>query len=240
MLRTFGFRYRCPICGGWFRKLLSHGPGRPGSVCPRCGSMERQRHLYLWLSEHTDFLSAPHRVLHWAPEGCLVGAFRDRGNLRYETADIDPAHSPDHVVDITATGLADASYDVMLCSHVLEHIPDDRAAMREMFRLIEPGGWLVAQVPLYAGDTTVEDPGLDDPGERRRRFGQADHIRIYGRDFYDRLREAGFEVELHRFRDEIPERKRRRYALAPDLSVIHQHEADSEFWTIPVARRPRD
>jgi SAM-dependent methyltransferase len=200
--------------------------------------MERQRHLYLWLKTHTDFFGARHRVLHWAPEGCFVRAFRGRANLDYETADLDPEYDPDHVVDITDTGLPGESYDVMLCSHVLEHVPDDRAAMREMFRLLRPGGWLVAQVPLYAGDTTVEDPDCADPAERLRRFGQADHIRIYGRDFYDRLREAGFEVDLHRFRDEIPESKRRRYALAPDLSVIQQDEKDSEFWTIPRARRP--
>jgi SAM-dependent methyltransferase len=200
--------------------------------------MERQRHLYLWLKTHTDLFTAPHRVLHWAPEQCLVSAFRARGNLDYETADLDPSGAPDHVADITDTGLPADSYDVMLCSHVLEHVPDDRAAMREMFRLLRPGGWLVAQVPLYAGDETVEDPDEADPQERLRRFGQADHIRIYGRDFYDRLREAGFDVELHRFRDEIPARKRRRHALAPDLSVIRQDEADSEFWTIPLARKP--
>ena len=201
--------------------------------------MERQRHLFLWLQEHTDFFTAPHRVLHWAPEGCFVDAFRARDNLRYETADIDPRGRPTTSPTSPTRACRTPSYDVMLCSHVLEHIPDDSAAMREMLRLLEPGGWLVAQVPLYAGDTTVEDPDCDDPAERLRRFGQSDHIRIYGRDFYDRLREAGFEVELHRFRDEIPERKRRRYALAPDLSVIHQHEAGSEFWTIPLARKPR-
>lgn len=202
--------------------------------------MERQRHLYLFLKTHTDFFTARQRVLHWAAEECLVRAFRRRENLDYETADLDPSGDPDHVADITDTGLPGESYDAMLCSHVLEHVPDDRAALREMFRLLRPGGWLIAQVPLYAGETTVEDPGEDDPAERLRRFGQADHTRIYGRDFYDRLREAGFDVELHRFRDEIPARKRRRLALAPDLSVIGQHEADSEFWTIPLARRQPD
>ena len=106
-------------------------------------------------------------------------------------------------VDLTRIPHANASFDSVLCCHVIEHIPDDRRAMRELRRVLAPGGFGILQTPVQSMDRTVEDPSVTDPAERRRRFGQPDHVRVYGRDFHDRLRETGFRV--HRIRWSIKE-----------------------------------
>jgi SAM-dependent methyltransferase len=108
----------------------------------------------------------------------------------------------------------DGAFDALLCHHVLEHVPDDRAAMRELRRVLRPGGWAILQSPIRSRlEATLEDPAVTDPRERERLFGQRDHLRQYGRDYADRLRAAGFEVRAERFFDELPPERRARHGL---------------------------
>jgi SAM-dependent methyltransferase len=186
----------CPICG-YHGTFISVGhPGRWDARCLNCGSRERHRLLHLWITEGGGDKLAGKRVLHFAPEKAFMR--RMRGNRLYETADLMQA-GVTHKVDITDTKLPDGNYDVVLANHVLEHIPDDRAAMRELFRLLQSGGLALLTVPINATrPTTYENPAISAAPQRWAHFSAHDHVRYYGLDFSDRLIEAGFQVETFR------------------------------------------
>lgn len=195
-LRYAGDRVRCPCCGGNFGQFLQVGqPPRP-AACPRCDSRERQRLLWLYLENRTNFFSAALRVLHFAPEDCFQAKFRSMPNLDYLSADLIST-SAMVAMDITRIAYPDGGFDVILCSHVLEHVPDDRKAIGELYRVLQPGGWAILQVPIdWTREKSLEDPAVTDPCERLRLFGQSDHVRVYGPDYPDRLKAAGFHVEV--------------------------------------------
>ncbi len=138
-------------------------------------------------------------MLHVAPESCLGERFRAHLGDGYLSADLCDDRAM-VTMDITDIGYPDASFDVIYCSHVLEHVDDDRRAMRELHRVLRPGGWAIVLVPII-GDRTFEDPRITDPREREAAFGQEDHVRRYGPDVIDRLREPGFTVEVTRASD---------------------------------------
>ena len=216
-----GRAVECPLCRGTFRRFLPAGrPPRPHALCPRCGTLERHRLLWRYLAERTRLLSSPLRLLHVAPEPALERALRRVPGLEYISADFETP-GVDLRLDLTALPFADASIDAILCSHVLEHVPDDRAAMREMRRVLAPDGWAILVVPVdESRETTYEDPSITDPAARERAFGQSDHVRWYGRDYADRLREAGFAVEEDRFGVTMPERERERFGIAAETLPI--------------------
>jgi SAM-dependent methyltransferase len=193
----FGRARYCPVCGSHCRRFLAHGPPSRSIqdvVCPACLSHPRLRLAWLFLSTRTDLLDGhPRRVLHVAPEPALTDLLRRSRNIEIESADLDSPHAS-VTLDITRTDRESASFDVILCSHVLEHVEDDRQAMRELFRVLRPGGWVMIQVPI-SSKPTFEDPSITDPAERERLFWQADHVRLYGLDISERLTKAGFEVE---------------------------------------------
>jgi SAM-dependent methyltransferase len=232
---------RCPICG-WRGLRFRRAPGtvRNRSTCPRCASQQRHRHLWLWLTRESTLLSgAPLDVLHFAPEAGIERRLRAASPpLRYRTADLDPRQGADAVLDLQALALADDSVDVVLCSHVLEHVSDDSAALRELHRVLRPGGWGVLQTPVNGLVTVEEQPG-DDPALRRARFGQDDHVRIYGRDYLDRLGAAGFEAEALLYRDQMPRTDLDRFGLRYDLRAEHGVDFDAldepwEIWRVKV------
>ena len=186
----------CPICG-YHGVFVSVGhPPRWDARCPGCGSRERHRLVHLWTTRDGGDQLAGKRILHFAPEKIVMR--RMRGNPLYETADLlQPGVT--HYVDITRTGLPEGSYDVVMANHVLEHIPDDRLAMRELLRLLKPGGVALLTVPINPSrQETYENPAITAPAERHAHFSAADHLRYYGLDFADRLGEAGFVVETFR------------------------------------------
>jgi SAM-dependent methyltransferase len=165
------------------------------------------------LERETALASAHLHVLHWAPESALAARFASRPNLDYVTADLAPGAAM-AVMDITAIPRPDESIDVLIASHVLEHVPDDGLALSEIFRVLRPGGMAALQHPIdYDRAVTYEDPAITEPADRERAFGQDDHVRVYGRDFDDRLRQAGFDVELRRYREELSAEERHRYRL---------------------------
>jgi SAM-dependent methyltransferase len=186
----------CPICG-YHGVFISVGhPGRWDARCLNCGSRERHRLLHLWITEGGGDKLAGKRILHFAPEKAFMR--RMRGNPLYETADLLQS-GVTHKVDITGTGLEGGHYDVVMANHVLEHIGDDRAAMRELFRLLKPGGFALLSVPINATrENTYEDPAVTAKAERWAHFSAHDHLRYYGLDFAERLSEAGFIVETFR------------------------------------------
>ena len=223
-----GNRYECPLCGRRYRKLLAYGyvTSRENALCPHCLSLERHRLLWLYLERETTlFESLPH-LLHIAPEVCLMRHLKPHYKSspeRYQTADLESPLADLHF-DIQQIPLADESFDVVICNHLMEHVEDDLRAMRELHRILKKGGWgvLLSPVDLQRA-TTFEDDSITDPKERTRIFGQYDHRRLYGNDFADRLREAGFEVEDLDYAARLTPEERTRYALPEDhIYVIHK------------------
>ncbi len=187
----------CPICGRRYRKFMPYGyvHSRKNALCPGCLSLERHRLLWLYLSNETEFFTDKLRVLHIAPEYCLLKRFEKMPNLDYVTADIE---SPLATVkmDVQEIPFPDGEFDVIFCNHILEHVEDDRKAMRELRRVLRPGGWAVMLSPINSSrEYTYEDASITDPAEREKHFGQKDHVRDYGRDFGERLVEEGFNVD---------------------------------------------
>lgn len=213
---VFGLKH-CPVCRTRVRNFWPTDNGRRQAVCPSCRCAERHRHLWLYLERATGLLDSDARMLHWAPEPAIKRRLQAVPTLRYETADLDPDVGVDHVCSITDNDLPSDAYDAILCFHVLEHIPDDAAAMATLIRLLRPGGTAFVQVPMFGAAVTDEDPAVTDPDERRRRWGRHDHVRQYGDDLDDRLAAAGFEVHVDLFRDQIPPWQRRRYGLVNHL-----------------------
>lgn len=216
----------CPCCNGNFPRFIAGGPSlRPNAYCPRCGSLERHRLLCLYLKEKTNFFTKKLKVLHVAPEKILQDIFRGLPNLDYVSADIA---SPLAMIkmDITDIPFDDNVFDVIICSHVLEHIPDDRKAMRELRRVLKSDGWSILQVPIDLNRAeTYEDPTITDPAERQRLFGQDDHVRWYGRDYLARLKEAGFRVYIDTFAREMTLDEVCRFCIitTEDIYQCHKH-----------------
>jgi len=186
------FPRRCNVCGYSGRFQAAGRPRRIDARCPKCGSAERYRLLALWLDRHGAFLRSAH-VLHFAPEAGLAALLKTRVG-RYQSADIAPGRA-DFVLDIEKIALRDASYDCVVCSHVLEHV-DDKKALREIYRVLKPGGVALIMLPVIEGwASTYENPNVTTPEERKRHYGQSDHIRYYGADVRSRIAAAGFGLE---------------------------------------------
>ncbi|MHB8658437.1 MAG: methyltransferase domain-containing protein [Solirubrobacteraceae bacterium] len=184
----------CPVCGGRFDRFKDDW-NRPDALCWSCGSHERHRAQWLLLEGRAELLERAGSLLHFAPEWALRRRLSARAGLRYVTADLEQP-DVDLKLDITAIALPDESFDAVICSHVLEHVKDDRAAMRELRRITAPGGWCLVMVPLDLRRTrTFEDPAITSPQDRERAFWQHDHLRLYAADIGERLQRAGFTVE---------------------------------------------
>lgn len=211
-----GNTFTDPIDGKSFRSFLPYGYGtqRNNVLSPSTLSLERHRLLWLYLKNETDFFTAPKKVLHFAPEQAFYKVFRNQKNLDYTTTDL---FSPlaDVKADICDLPFADNSYDIILCNHVLEHIPDDAKAMQELYRVLKPGGMGIFQIPQdLKRKKTFEDNSITDPKERAAIFGQYDHVRVYGRDYFDKLRSIGFRVVEEDYTKKIAPELVEKYCLA--------------------------
>lgn len=151
-------------------------------------------------------------MLHFAPEHELSKIFREKSYIDYVGADLFPRSSDLEKIDVTDISYPDNSFDVVYCSHVLEHVPDDRKGMTEIARVLKPDGWAILQVPITA-ETTLEDPTITTPEERLRVFGQSDHVRRYGPDYVDRLTESGLTVTVDQFAIDMDEELIHKYGL---------------------------
>ena len=193
----YGNKYTDPIDGSTFRAFLPYGYNkiRNNVLSPSTYSLERHRLLWLYLKNETSFFKAKLKVLHFAPESALMNKFKKLKNLSYDTIDLNSPIA-DIKADICDLPFLDNSYDFIFCNHVLEHIIDDNKAMKELYRVLKKNGIGIFQVPMdYNRDTTFEDFSVTNKKERNKLFGQYDHVRIYGLDFFDRLQKVGFTVE---------------------------------------------
>ncbi|WP_281226779.1 class I SAM-dependent methyltransferase [Flavobacterium aquiphilum] len=233
-----GDKYTDPIDGRSFKSFLPYGyeTQRNNVLSPSTLSLERHRLLWLYLNEQTDFFqseldsdssitktkqiklrdaeNSALKVLHFAPEQAFYKMFRKQKNLDYTTTDL---FSPlaDIKADICNLPFQDNQYDVILCNHVLEHIPDDTKAMQELYRVLKPGGMAILQIPQdLSRAITFADDTITDQKERAKIFGQYDHVRIYGRDYFDKLRSIGFTVVEEDYTNKIAPELVEKYCLA--------------------------
>ncbi len=215
---------RCPICGRRGRKFMPYGyvTSREDALCPRCLSLERHRMIWLWMERSTELFANRPRLLHIAPEVSLMRYFKRlyRGTDRYITADLESPLADMHF-DVQNIPMEDASVDVIICNHLLEHVEDDARALTELYRVMRPGGWGIMLVPEdRSRAATFEDDSITDAEERTRLFGQYDHRRVYGRDYDDRLRAAGFEVCRIPFAESLTQEERAMYCVGGDDLVV--------------------
>ncbi|WP_353147087.1 methyltransferase domain-containing protein [Flavobacterium sp.] len=213
-----GNKFTDPIDGKSFRMFLPYGYGtqRNNVLSPSTLSLERHRLLWLYLQNETNFFTKSEKikVLHFAPEQEFYKRFKKQANLEYTTTDL---LSPlaDVKADICKLPFPDDTYDIILCNHVLEHIPDDTKAMQELYRVMKPGGMGIFQIPQDLNrDITFSDDSITDQKERAKIFGQYDHVRIYGRDYFDKLRSIGFRVEEVDYTNNLPSELVEKYCLA--------------------------
>ena len=226
-----GNEVQCPCCDGSFITFLPFGVAdrrRAHAQCPACGSLERHRLMWLFIQERTPLLKQKQKLLHVAPERFYFDRLSKHPLVDYTAGDkFDPGYEyPKGTIDmdITRIQFPESTFDAVICSHVLEHVPDDGLAMRELLRVLKPGGWAIIQVPLSkAMARTDEDITITDPKERERRFGQHDHFRLYGLDLKDKLQAAGFGVEVVAYTDKFTPAERFRAGLPHDEDVYFCH-----------------
>lgn len=214
-----GNKVTCPVCENSYRKFLSYGSykvHRENVLCPYDLTLERHRLMWLYLKNDTDFFTAESiKMMHIAPEQCFHKTFKKQKNLDYTTGDLESPIADLHF-DLHKVPLDDDQYDVIFCNHVLEHVEDDAQCMRELLRIMKPGGWGIFQVPVdYSREETYEDPSITDPLEREEKFWQKDHVRLYGKDYSKKLAAAGFEVDVVDYKDKISKELFEKYRLDP-------------------------
>ena len=217
-----GRRVECPVCGHHYHRFMPYGyvKSRSNALCPHCLALERHRLMWLYLQRETNFFTASARVLHVAPEYCFLKRFEQLPQLDYVTADLESPLAKVKM-DVQQIPFGDDEFDVIFCNHILEHVTDDRLAMRELRRVMRPGGWGILLSPVNVErQTTFEDPTVVDPAERQRVFGQKDHLRDYGLDYGDRLREEGFQVEEIDYIQQLAEGEAQRYGLRPETIYL--------------------
>ncbi len=224
-----GSSFTDPINGKSYRKFLPYGYQnvRENVLAPGTLSLERHRLLWLYLKNETNFFKDPLKVLHFAPEQSFYNRFRKLPNITYTTTDLNSPLA-DVKADICDLPFENDTFDIIFCNHVLEHIPKDTEALQEMYRVMKPGGWGIFQVPQdLERRVTFEDNTITNKEERTAIFGQYDHVRIYGYDYFDKLRSAGFIVEEVDYTNSLPKTSVSRYRLA-------QGEI------IPVVKKPKN
>ncbi len=235
--RLRGDAYHCPFCNHKFSAMLPAGEKheiiqekkiigagyRENALCPRCYSTDRDRLLYLYLSRKTNIERQEYSILHIAPEKSLKNYLKSFSQLHYEAGDkfdegYENAYYDQDVmhVDLLDINKPDHSVDIVICNHVLEHIENDRQAMSEIYRIMRIGGWGILQVPISPIlESTFEQPTTS-PQEREHLFGQKDHVRLYGKDYKERLESIGFRVSTIHMNEVIPTEKMKIYGINPD------------------------
>ena len=215
-----GNKVECPVCERKFSKFLSYGSKvahRENVLCPFDLTLERHRLMWLYLKNESNFFTTSKlEVLHIAPEQCFHGKFKAQKNLNYLTGDLESPIADLHF-DLHHIPLEDNRFDVVFCNHVMEHVNDPIQCMKEMFRVMKPGGWAIMQVPQdMSREKTYEDASIVTPEDREKHFWQKDHVRLFGRDYPQWLEKAGFNVEFYDVTKKFDTETIERYRLIKD------------------------
>ena len=211
-----GNRYTDPIDGRSFRSFIPYGYNnvRKNALSPSTYSLERHRMLWLYLKNETDIFTKQIRLLHFAPEPAFHKIFKNCNNISYDTIDLNSPLA-EIKADICDLPIKNDTYDYILCNHVLEHIDDDIKAMSELYRVLKKGGIGIFQIPIdVERKNTFEDPSITSPKQRNKIFGQYDHVRIYGMDYFDRLKSVGFSVNQIYYGEKLSEEEIFKYCLS--------------------------
>lgn len=215
-----GNTFTDPIDNKSFRRFLPYGYGqqRNNVLSPSTLSLERHRLLWLYLQNETDFFKTTSisklKILHFAPEQAFYKRFKNLKHLDYTTTDLESPLA-DVKADICNLPFSANTYDIILCNHVLEHIPNHTKAMQELYRVLKPGGMAILQIPQDLNrEFTFEDDSITDKEERAKIFGQYDHVRIYGRDYFNKLRSIGFIVNEVDYTANLTKKEIIKYCLA--------------------------
>ena len=218
-----GNKHICPCCG-WKLRAFTHGGTslkvRHHGYCPRCNAKARHRRDWLFLEQKTNLFRDNLRLLHVSPKYSLLRRLKKLPNLRYTAVDLYTRPHMDIKMDLAATPVPSATFDAIICIHVLEHVKDDRGAMRELFRVLKPGGWALISVPIRLDQKTYEDSTITTPEGRRQAFGEISHYRFYGYDLVDRLEACGFQVQCDLGQDIDPQIMAT-YGLLDDENVFY-------------------
>lgn len=226
----------CLCCEESFITFLPYGViKRPNALCPRCGCLERHRLQWHFIHNQTSLFKTEHtiKLLHVAPENVFYKKFINNSLFDYVPCakfgegytDVYPEKTVN--ADITNLDFSDNSFDVIYCSHVLEHVPEDIKAMKEFYRVLKPGGWAMLQVPLDKNRLeTYEDFSITEPGKREIAFGQYDHVRVYGLDYKERLNKAGFKVDIYDYQAKFSQNDIFKYGfgVTEDIYMCHKEE----------------
>ena len=212
-----GNNVECPVCERSFSKFLSYGSDvahRENVLCPYDLTLERHRLMWLYLRDETDFFTAEKlNVLHIAPEQCFHKKFKEQKNLNYLTGDLVSPIADLHF-DLHSIPLENDRFDVVFCNHVMEHVDDAIQCMKELHRVMKPGGWGIMQVPQdFSRDETLEDPAIQSPEDREKYYWQKDHVRLFGRDYPRWLEKAGFSVTEFQKESKYDQNQIQRYRL---------------------------
>jgi SAM-dependent methyltransferase len=225
-----GNNVECPVCSKRYITFLPFGLKykRANALCINCFSLERHRLIWLFLKQKTKLFTAPQkiRMLHVAPEACYYDSFYRNPQIEYYPVDLfeEGYTYPKGTInmDITKMQFSNNFFDVIICNHVLEHIPDDKLAMKELQRVLHKDGWAIIQVPIEKGlQMTIEDPTVTDPAEREKLFGQEDHVRQYGLDFTERLISTGFFVNVDKLNDSFSRKEKFKYGLPKNTDIYY-------------------
>lgn len=225
-LRHRGRNRYCPVCDSHVAAFLSFGVNvRDDAMCPICETMERHRLYWLYYQQRTSLTQGGVSMLHFAPEMGLEARLDQISGLQRVTADLFSG-LVDVRADLMNFPFPDSSFDVIHCSHVLEHVADDRKSLRELHRVLGDDGWGLIQVSIWAeGRITFEDASIVDPQEHERVYGQYDHVRLYGRDFLARLAEAGFSVDMTTAADIATSGELERMGIPAEEEIFHCRRA---------------
>jgi len=221
LIKYKGNKYNCPFCNYSSKKMALLGlefpvikeksiigAGVRQGLCRKCGSTDRERLVYIYLKDQLQIFSNKDKsILHIAPEWNLSKKIDKFGFKNYICGDLQPENYPNYVqkINILDIPYGENTFDLIICNHVLEHIPNDFDAMEELYRVLKMGGQAILQVPISKNLLqTFEDFSVIDPQEREIVFGQCDHVRIYGQDYADRLTFCKFKVKRKNIYKEYP------------------------------------
>jgi predicted SAM-dependent methyltransferase len=216
-----GNKVECPVCGHHYRRFLPYGyvTPRENALCPNCLALERHRLMWLFLKEKTNFFTDKIKLLHVAPEYCFINRFEKLDHINYITADLESPLAKVKM-DVQNIPFPDNHFDVLFCNHIMEHVDDYVVALKELYRVLKPGGWGIIQSPVNnKRETTYEDKNITSPAEREKHFGQKDHLREFGNDYAMQLAKGGFTVDSNEFIKTLSNETIEKYGLLAYESI---------------------